>query len=81
MLVGNQIGANNVPLAKRIASLIYMEAMIFTFLIAVVLYVSREPLANLFTDTKQIDLNVEPAIAIIPIICIANLSDMTLYFS
>ena len=74
-LVGNQIGANNVPLAKRYAKVIFCLALAVGCLNATVMFTWREAIASLFTsDRVQIDLIVSA----VPSLCIFALVDSVL---
>ena len=58
-MVGNSIGANNVPLAKRFFCQIFILVIFSIFLVFSVLFFLREKIAALFTN----DLDVQTMVS------------------
>ena len=50
VLVGVQIGAKNVPLAKKYARVIFIQAMLTALVVSVQLYVFRNLISTWFTN-------------------------------
>jgi Na+-driven multidrug efflux pump len=53
-LIGNQIGALNVPGAKKYAKVIFCLSSAFGYFISVILYLSRKQITALFTKDENL---------------------------
>ena len=78
VLVGNQIGANNVPMAHRLAKMTMFQAISVALMISTLLCVYKELFVGLFTDEDGIDVTI--AMNCLGIFFYTNLVDMTLNF-
>ena len=75
VLVGNLIGANNVPLAKRYARMTFTQSIIFASVIATLIFAFRDNLCRIFSDDET-GIDVRMALAVIPIFTATTLVDM-----
>ena len=76
MVVGNQIGANNVPLALKIAKLTLFQGMTAAFIVSVSLYIFDNELVGLFTDSSEEGIDTSLSMSCIFIFIFSNLVDM-----
>ena len=79
VLVGNQIGANNVPLAKYYARMTFAQSMAFASVTSTLIFAFRDDLCRIFSDGET-GIDVRMALAVIPIFAAYNLVDMCLSF-
>ena len=53
-LIGNSIGANNVPIAKRFMKLITFIIGTIIILLSLITFLARQSIADLFTDDAEL---------------------------
>ena len=80
VLVGNQIGADNVPLAKHYTRLTFTQSMICAAIISTLLFIFKVEICTIFTSGQEEGIDVSLAIAVIPIFIITNFLDEGLAF-
>ena len=78
VLIGNKIGANDVPLAKRFAVMTLFQTLAFALMVSFALYVSRDEYTQIFTDVDGMRFIM--AMAVIPLFMITNIVNMCLSF-
>ena len=71
-MIGNQIGALNVPLAKKYAKAVLFNSLLIACLVSILFYVYRLPIIRLFTDDSDL---TSILLSVIPMYCIFNLFD------
>ena len=64
-LLGNSIGANNVPLAKRFFALIFKIATFVMCLISSLIVLGRKQLVNFFTDDEELGEMTEQVLIVL----------------
>ena len=77
VVVGNQIGANNVPLARRIAKYTVFQAMSLALIVSISLRVFDKQLIGMFTDAEE-GIDTSLAMSCLVIFFYSNLVDMAL---
>lgn len=78
-LVGNSIGAENIPLAKKYAAIIMRGAVFVNVTVALVLYLLRHAVTSIYiaeTDQDSIDV-AKLTVETIPFLCVHLVSDLT----
>ena len=80
VLVGNQIGADNVSLAKHYTRLTFIQSMICAAILSILLFIFKVEICTIFTSEKEEGIDVSLAIAVIPIFTITNFLDESLAF-
>ena len=82
MLIGIQIGANNIPLAIKFGRLTFIQAMLYASIVSILLFVYRESVAHLFSSDDSVagNLSVELAVSIFPLFSITIFIDTALGF-
>lgn len=80
VLVGNQIGANNVSLAKHYTRLTFVSMMIFATIVSILILIFRDEICTIFTSGHREGINVSLAIGIIPLFSAINFLDKGLGF-
>lgn len=71
-LVGNSIGANNVPLANRFYSVAFKSTVAVVAVMSTVIILFREKLARMLTDDEEVIEVVEPLLFIAGFIFLAT---------
>ena len=68
-LIGNQIGARNVPLARQYAKVIIYLSMAISFLYTLPMFIYREEVSEIFTNEQA---TKDMVVSIFPILCFFN---------
>ena len=74
VLIGNQIGAMNVVLARRYAKYVFVQAALIAIIVSGGLFIRKDALIRLFTTDEEL---IAKATFVIPLFCFTNLADMT----
>ena len=80
VLIGNKIGANDVPLAKRFAAITLFQGLAFALMVSTALFVFRVDITRVFRTEGDDGLKVHMALAVIPLFALTNIVDMCLNF-
>ena len=67
-LIGNCIGANNVPLAKRFYSMTGAFTIGFTVTLSLISFYANEQLASLITNEKEVKDTVKEMLILVSIV-------------
>lgn len=78
-LIGNQIGAMNIPLAKRYAKIIFCETVAIGILVSILLFTLRERIVGIFTSDPAL---TSLCLSVFPFYCIYgnNIDSMLMPF-
>ena len=74
-LIGNQVGALNIPIAHRYAKIILSWALFIGIIVSAVLLFCREGIASIFTSDEAL---LKLIVAVFPIFSCANIIDCLL---
>ena len=74
-LIGNQVGALNIPLAQRYGKIIMGWALAIGIFVSTILYIFRESIAGLFTDDPAL---IPLVLSTVTILVVANVLDSIL---